>query len=89
MTFSIFERYDAALKLWAFVCPAIPAPPKETLIYWLSKYTNDQFEVAVLRIPSRFRNREKIEPTDAYRIVTAELRDMNKRKTELQHRGEL
>jgi len=35
--FQIFERYDLALKLWAFVAPAIPAPPKETLVYWLSK----------------------------------------------------
>lgn len=83
--FLIFERYDMALKLWEFVAPAIPAPPKETLVYWLSRYTNSQFELAVLRIPSRFRNREKIEPEDAYRIVTAELRDLNKRK---QERGE-
>jgi hypothetical protein len=42
--FLIFERCDMALKLWEFVAPAIPAPPKETLVYWLSKYTNGQFD---------------------------------------------
>jgi hypothetical protein len=85
--FTIFERYDAFLKLWAFVSPAIPAPPQETLVYWLSKYTNEQLEKAILHIPSRFRNRDKIEPEDAYRIVQAELRDMNKRKTEFAHKN--
>lgn len=83
MTFSIFERYDAAVKLWEFVSPNILVPPRETLVYWLSKYTNEQFEKAVLRIPGRFRNREFIEPESAYRIVTAELRDMNMRKVNI------
>jgi hypothetical protein len=83
-TFSIFERYEAAVKLWEFISPNIPAPPKETLVYWLSKYTNEQFEKAVLRIPGKFRNREYIAPEDAYRMMTAELRDMNMRKQRTQ-----
>ncbi len=85
MSFSIFERYDGVIKLWEFVSPAILAPPKETLVYWLSKYTDEQLEKAILRIPGRFRNRGEIAPEEAYRIVQAELRDMNKRKTEFKH----
>ena len=80
MTFSIFERYDAAVKLWEFVAPAIPAPPRETLIYWLSKYSNEQFEAAVLHIPGRFRNREYIKPEAAYALVTSALRRANWRQ---------
>ena len=81
MTFVIFERYEAAIKLWEFVAPAIPVPPKETLIWWLSKYTNEQFEKAVLKIPNRFRNRGMMSTEDAARMVSAELRDLNLRKT--------
>jgi hypothetical protein len=79
-TFSIFERYDAAVKLWEFVAPAIPAPPRETMIFWLTKYSNEQFEAAVLHIPGRFRNREHIRPEAAYALVTSTLRQANWRK---------
>jgi hypothetical protein len=78
---SIIERYEHAVKLWAFICPNIPAPPRDRLVLWLSKHTDEQIEQGFLAVPDRFRNRLPLAPEEAYAIVHERLRYLNAHKS--------
>lgn len=72
----LLERYERAVKLWQFVSPNIAVPPREQLVLWLAKYTDEQLEQGFLYVPSRFRNRLPFAPEEAYAIVHQKLRDL-------------
>ena len=81
---SIIERYERAVKLWEFISPNLPVPPRERLVLWLSKSTDEQIEQGFLAVPHRFRNRLPFAPEEAYAIVRQKLIDLNhyKERTE-------
>jgi hypothetical protein len=81
---SFLTRFEDAKKLWALVLPAVPAPPDSTFVGWLSRNTDKEFEIAVLRIPHRIRNWEVkhgvVNAVEVHKIVTAQLNDLRQNR---------
>jgi hypothetical protein len=76
----ILQRLDNAKRVWGVACPAVPPPPDETILTWLSVNIDDDIERVFLRIPRRIRNWDKkygsVNSINVYKFVTASLSEI-------------
>jgi hypothetical protein len=76
---SFFEKMEMAQKLWQYVLPTVPFPPRETLIHWFAVYTYAEFETSVLRVPYRF-ERGLPENVEVYKFLSAIMAMLRKKR---------
>jgi hypothetical protein len=76
---TFFEKMEMAQKLWQYILPSVPFPPRETLIHWFAVYTYADFETAVLRVPHRF-DRGLPANIEVYKFVSATLGLLRKKR---------
>jgi hypothetical protein len=76
---TFFEKLEMAQKLWQYILPTVPFPPRETLIHWFAVYTYAEFETSVLRVPYRF-ERGLPENVEVYKFLSATMAMLRKKR---------
>jgi hypothetical protein len=76
---TFFEKMEMAHKLWQYVLPTVPFPPRETMIHWFAVYTYAEFETSVLRVPYRF-ERGLPENLEVYKFLSATMAMLRKKR---------
>jgi hypothetical protein len=76
---TFFEKLEMAQKLWQYILPTVPFPPRETMIHWFAVYTYAEFETAVLRVPYRF-EKGLPENVEVYKFLSATMAMLRKKR---------
>jgi hypothetical protein len=70
-------QLERTATLWKVLVPTVTAPPEACIARWLNDFGYDACEIAIRRVPWRFRDAFKcaqvIEPDHAHKFVTQTL----------------